>query len=211
MSEDALRHLRSSDRRLGALIDRIGPFRLEARKASSTYAVLGEAIVHQQLTGRAAATILGRVKALGPGPRRFPSPAGLLAMPDETLRGAGLSRAKVSALKDLARKILDGTVPAPAALRRLEDEQVIERLTEVRGVGRWTAEMFLIFRLGRLDVLPVHDYGLRKGFALAFGTRSLPAPTQIATRGERWRPYRTVAAWYLWRALDLDHASDTAS
>ena len=211
MSEEALLHLRGVDRRLAALIDRVGPYRLTVKKTSSTFAALGEAIVYQQLTSRAAATIVGRVQALTDGPRRFPAPAQVLAMPDEVLRGAGLSRAKVAALKDLSRKIVDGVVPTPAALRRLEDEQIVERLTQVRGVGRWTAEMFLIFRLGRLDVLPSQDYGVRKGFAVAFRTRGLPTPAQITNRGERWRPYRTVAAWYLWRALDLDQSSDTTS
>ena len=131
-------------------------------------------------------------------------------MPDEVLRSAGLSRAKVMALKDLSRMVADGVVPASVVLRRLDDEQIIERLTQVRGVGRWTAQMFLIFRLGRLDVLPAEDYGVRKGFALTFRTRELPTPAQVTTRGARWRPYRTIAAWYLWRALELDRSGDTS-
>lgn len=208
MSEEALRHLRSVDRRLAALIDRVGPFQLRLKRTSGTFAALGEAIVYQQLTGAAAATILGRVKALSGGPRRFPTPEQVLAMPDEALRSAGLSRAKVAALKDLSRKVADGSVLGPAALRRLDDEQIIEQVTRVHGVGRWTAQMFLIFRLGRLDVLPAEDYGVRKGYAVAFRTRGLPTPAQVIARGARWRPYRTVAAWYLWRALELDRPRD---
>lgn len=208
MSRDALQHLRSVDRRLGALIDRVGPFDLRLKRTSTVFAALGEAIVYQQLTGAAAATILGRVKALAGGPRRFPTPAQILAMPDEVLRSAGLSRAKTMALKDLSRKIADGVVPAPAVLRRLDDEDIVQQLTQVRGVGRWTAQMFLIFRLGRLDVLPAEDYGVRKGFAVAFRTRELPTPAQVIARGARWQPYRTVAAWYLWRALELERSSD---
>jgi 3-methyladenine DNA glycosylase/8-oxoguanine DNA glycosylase len=204
MSQDALQYLHSVDRRLGALIDRVGPFHLRVRSSSSAFAALGEAIVYQQLTGAAAATILGRVKALAGGPRRFPTPAQILAMPDEVLRSAGLSRAKTMSLKDLSRKVADGVVPTAAVLRRLDDEHVVQQLTEVRGVGRWTAQMFLIFRLGRLDVLPAEDYGVRKGFAVVFRTRELPTPAQVIARGARWQPYRTVAAWYLWRALELE-------
>ncbi len=203
--EHALRHLRNVDRSLGALIDEVGPLRLDVKKTSSAFAALAEAIVYQQLTGKAAATIFGRVKALYPK-RRFPLPNDLIETPDRSLRGAGLSRSKALALKDLAGKVIDGTVPSVRALRRMEDEHVVEKLTVVRGVGRWTAQMFLIFRLGRPDVLPVDDYGLRKGFGVAFGRRSLPTPDEVTARGERWRPYRTVAARYLWRAVERARA-----
>jgi 3-methyladenine DNA glycosylase/8-oxoguanine DNA glycosylase len=135
-------------------------------------------------------------------PKRFPTPRDILATPPERLRAAGLSTAKTAALRDLARRSLDGTVPTMRRVRVLPDEEVVERLIQVRGVGRWTAEMLLMFRLGRGDVLPVSDLGIRKGFALTFGSRRLPAAITIERRAERWRPYRSVACWYLWRALE---------
>jgi DNA-3-methyladenine glycosylase II len=162
---------------------------------------LAESIAYQQLSGKAAATIFGRVRALYPK-RKWLDPKQLLATPDETLRGAGLSRAKVSALKDLAAKTIDGTVPSGRALIRMSDDEIIARLTTVRGIGRWTVEMLLLFDLGRPDVWPVDDYGVRKGFAKTFRRRKLPTPKQLMKFGEKWRPYRSVAAWYFWRALD---------
>lgn len=170
--------------------------------AHSLFHALTRSIVYQQLTGRAAATILGRVTGLF-APKRFPGPADLLEMPSERLRAAGLSAAKAAALRDLAGRALDGTVPSLARVRRMHDEEIIERLTAVRGVGRWTVEMLLIFKLGRPDVLPVGDLGVRKGFALTYGKRKLPAPEVMHRRGKHWRPYRSVASWYLWRALEL--------
>jgi len=162
---------------------------------------LAESIAYQQLSGKAAATIFGRVRALYPK-RKWLDPEQLLATPDETLRAAGLSRAKTAALKDLAAKTIDGTVPAGRALFRMSDDEIITRLTAVRGIGRWTVEMLLLFDLGRPDVWPVDDYGVRKGFAKTFGRRKLPTPKQLMKFGEKWRPYRSVAAWYFWRALD---------
>jgi DNA-3-methyladenine glycosylase II len=162
---------------------------------------LAESIAYQQLSGKAAATIFGRVRALYPK-RKWLDPEQLLATPDETLRAAGLSRAKTAALKDLAVKTIDGTVPAGRALFRMSDDEIITRLTAVRGIGRWTVEMLLLFDLGRPDVWPVDDYGVRKGFAKTFGRRKLPTPKQLMKFGEKWRPYRSVAAWYFWRALD---------
>ena len=162
---------------------------------------LAESIAYQQLSGKAAATIFGRVRALYPK-RKWLDPEQLLATPDETLRAAGLSRAKTAALKDLAAKTLDGTVPSGRALILMTDDEIITRLTTVRGIGRWTVEMLLLFDLGRLDVWPVEDYGVRKGFAKTFGRRKLPTPKQLMKLGEKWRPYRSVAAWYFWRALD---------
>jgi 3-methyladenine DNA glycosylase/8-oxoguanine DNA glycosylase len=197
---EAERLLRAADPRLAQLMERHGPFRLRSSVARSPFASLAESIAYQQLTGKAAATIFSRVLALY-RPKRFPSPEDILATRDEALRAAGLSRAKVAAVKDLSLKTIDGTVPTLAALRGLDDEEIVERLTAVRGVGRWTVEMLLI-RLGRPDVLPAYDYGVRKGFHRAFGTRGLPTPAQVLRRGERWRPYRTVASWYLWRAID---------
>ena len=162
---------------------------------------LAESIAYQQLSGKAAATIFGRVRALYPK-RKWLDPEQLLATPDETLRAAGLSRAKTAALKDLAAKTIDGTVPAGRALIRMSDDEIITRLTAVRGIGRWTVEMILLFDLGRPDVWPVDDYGVQKGFAKTFGRRKLPTPKQLMKFGEKWRPYRSVAAWYFWRALD---------
>jgi len=162
---------------------------------------LAESIAYQQLTGKAAATIFGRVRALYPK-RKWLDPKQLLATPDETLRAAGLSRAKTAALKDLAAKTIDGTVPSGRALLRMTDDEIITRLTMVRGIGRWTVEMLLLFDLGRPDVWPVDDYGVRKGFAKTFRRRELPTPKQLMKLGEKWRPYRSVAAWYFWRALD---------
>src|SRR5918992_2026804 len=198
----ACRHLAESDPPLGELIARVGDFGLRPRPTQSLFAAVARAIVYQQLSGSAAATILGRVKAIY-APKRFPTPSDILATPPERLRAAGLSAAKTAALRDLAERSLDGTVPTMRGVRVMSDEDVIERLIRVRGVGRWTVEMLLIFRLGRADVLPVSDLGIRKGFSLTFGSRSLPAAVTIERRAERWRPYRSVACWYLWRALEL--------
>jgi 3-methyladenine DNA glycosylase/8-oxoguanine DNA glycosylase len=197
----ACRHLSDADPMLGALIERVGPCLLRPRRTQSLFAAVARAIVYQQLSGSAAATILGRVQALY-APKRFPTPSDILATPPERLRAAGLSAAKTAALRDLAERNLDGTVPTMRSVRLMGDEEVIERLVQVRGVGRWTAEMLLMFRLGRGDVLPVSDLGVRKGFALTFGNRRLPAAITIERRAERWRPYRSVACWYLWRALE---------
>lgn len=185
---------------LRRLMRRGGPYAPDLAPAQSPYEALAEAIVYQQLSGRAAATIYSRVEALGG--TRFPSPQQMLALPEAKLRGAGLSRAKTAAMHDLARRTLDGTVLGLAELRRLPDDEIVERLTEVRGVGRWTVEMFLLFRLGRGDVWPVDDLGVRKGFARAAGLSTMPSVKELLAEGERWRPYRSVAAWYCWRALD---------
>jgi 3-methyladenine DNA glycosylase/8-oxoguanine DNA glycosylase len=198
----ACRHLAEADPALGALIARVGPYLLRPKPAQSLFAAVARAIVYQQLSGSAASTILGRVKAIY-APKRFPTPRDILATPPARLRAAGLSTAKAAALRDLAQRSLDGTVPTMRRVRCMADEEVVQRLIQVRGVGRWTAEMLLMFRLGRADVLPVGDLGIRKGFALTFGSRTLPAAITIERRAERWRPYRSVACWYLWRALEL--------
>jgi 3-methyladenine DNA glycosylase/8-oxoguanine DNA glycosylase len=198
---EAARLLARADPLLGRLIERVGPCRLELNSIQSPFAALAEAIVYQQLNGRAAGIIHERFVALF-RPKRVPSPDRVLSAPHETLRAAGLSRAKIAALKDLAARTNDGTVPSLRDLQRMDEEEIVERLTRVRGIGRWTVEMLLIFRLGRPDVLPAGDYGIRKGFARAFRTRSLPTPKQVLRRGERWRPHRTMASWYLWRAAD---------
>lgn len=196
-----MRALCAADARLKTLIERVGPCRLRTNALQSPFHALLEAITYQQLTGKAAETILRRVHALF-HVRRLPTPDQILGATVEELRGAGLSRAKVAAIQDLALKTLEGTVPTLARLRRMPDDEIVERLTSIRGVGPWTVEMLLMFRLGRPDILPATDYGIRKGFQIAFRTRALPAPAAVLRRGERWRPYRTVASWYLWRAAD---------
>lgn len=197
----ALRHLRRADPALAAVIRRTGRCGLAPRMRGTPFEELLEAIVYQQLSGKAAGTIHGRVCALFPASRGI-SPAALLDTPDEALRGAGLSRGKLAAARDLAVKTLEGLVPAARELRRMPDDEIVARLTAVRGVGRWTVEMLLIFRLGRPDVLPIHDLGIQKGFRATYRTRQLPKPPRIERYGERWRPFRTVASWYLWRAAD---------
>ena len=199
--QHAIDHLTRSDRRFAALIARALPYNVVAQPLVRPFDALAESIAYQQLSGKAAATIFGRVRALYPR-RKFLDPKLVLATPDEKLRACGLSRSKVAALKDLAAKTLDGTVPTGRALLRMSDEEIIERLTAVRGIGRWTVEMLLLFDLGRLDVWPVADYGVQKGFAKTFGRKKLPTAKQFQKIGDKWRPYRSVAAWYFWRALD---------
>jgi 3-methyladenine DNA glycosylase/8-oxoguanine DNA glycosylase len=201
----ACRHLTAVDPRLGALIARAGAFTMRPEPTQSLFAALVESIVYQQLSGKAAETILGRVIALY-RPRRFPRPVDILETSVERLRAAGLSAAKAAAVKDLASRTLEGTVPSMARVRQMSDEEIIERLTTVRGIGRWTVEMLLLFRLGRPDVLPLGDLGVRKGFARTFNRRALLDPLVLHRRAERWRHYRSVASWYLWRALDLERA-----
>jgi methylated-DNA-[protein]-cysteine S-methyltransferase len=199
----AIEHLRTSDPTLARVIETIGPFRMQLRPAPSVFAVLARAIVYQQLNGKAAAAIFARLCALFP--RGEPSARRMLRLPDERLRGVGLSGSKLLSLRDLARKVEDGAVPTLAEIYDLPDEMIIERLSKVRGIGRWTAEMLLMFRLGRPDVLPVDDYGVRKGFGIAYD-REMPSPKELAAFGERWRPYRTVASWYLWRMVERETA-----
>ena len=205
MHHRALKHLRQADPILARVIALAGPCKMSPDHAQSPYEALVEAVAHQQLNGKAAQTILGRVKALHPG-RPFPSPEELAGTTDELLRAAGLSRAKVMAVKDIAAKTLSGVVPVTKDLLKLDDEEIIERLTSIRGVGRWTVEMLLIFKLGRPDVLPVDDFGVRAGFGAAYRKRGLPKPKMLLKHGERWRPFRSVAAWYMWRAIELHRA-----
>src|ERR1700745_122477 len=190
-----------SDPRFAALIGRSRRFDVVANDLVRPFDALAESIAYQQLSGKADATIWGRVRALY-GKRRSLDPAAVLKTPDEKLRAAGLSRSKIAALKDLAAKTVDGTVPGRRELLQMTDEEIIERITKVRGIGRWTVEMLLLFELGRLDVWPVADYGVQKGFAKTFGKRKLPTPKQLMKYGDKWRPYRSVAAWYFRRALD---------
>lgn len=196
MGDAATRHL-SRDPVMRAIIRRHGPCALAAH-GRSPYEALTRAIAHQQLHGRAAETILARFCALC-GNGRFPTPAAVLATRADRLRRAGFSRAKVRAIKDIARHALAGVVPTRRVCARLDDDELIARLTRIRGVGRWTVEMLLIFTLGRPDVLPVDDLGVREGFRLAHGRRSQPTPKALRAHGERWKPYRSTAAWYFWR------------
>jgi len=199
--KQAIQHIAQSHPRFAALIAQSRPYDIVPQPLLSPFDSLAESIAYQQLSGKAAATIFGRVRALYPRRKRL-DPRRILETPDEKLRACGLSRSKTAAIKDLATKTLDGTVPSGRALVRMTDEEIIERLTAVRGIGRWTVEMMLIFDLGRLDVWPVADYGVQKGFAKTFGRKKLPTKKQFAKIGDKWRPYRSVAAWYFWRALD---------
>ncbi len=202
MNEETLQHLSAADKILARLIRKVGPCTLKPQRNCSPFQSLVQSVAYQQLTGKAAATILGRVKDLFPT-QSFPEPEDLVNTPDEQLRAAGLSRAKVAAVKDIAAKTLSGVVPTSREIRKLSNEEILERLTSIRGVGPWTVEMLLMFRLGRPDVLPVTDYGVRKGFALTYKLDELPTPQELLAHGEKWRPYRTTAAWYMWRALEL--------
>jgi len=199
----AVAHLRAADPALAAIIDTVGPFRMELKDSRSLFGALAEAIVYQQLSNKAAATIYGRVEALYPDAPDGFTPRHILTTPDGALRGCGLSRAKVLAVQDLARRVEEGELPTLDVAQDIPDAELIERLVTVRGIGRWSAEMFLMFRLGRPDVLPVDDYSLRNAYAKAFAKRVLPSPKQLEKAGRKWRPYRTVASWYLWRVLDL--------
>ena len=201
--EVAVKRLRRVDRELAQVIKKAGPFTHRPEKIQSPFQALLRAIVYQQLSGKAAATIFGRVSALCCSGRARLRPESILEATEENLRAAGLSRAKVLAVKDLAAKTLDGTVPTLARLKKMDDEEIVERLIQVRGIGRWSVEMLLMFRLGRPDILPTTDFGVRTGFMLTYGTAELPNHQQIAEHGERWRPYRSVASWYMWRAVDL--------
>jgi DNA-3-methyladenine glycosylase II len=194
-------HISSSDPRMSKLVARSRRYNISPAISIRPFDALAESIAYQQLNGKAAATIWNRVRALYPK-TKWLDPAKILATPDDALRAAGLSRAKTAAIKDLAAKTIDGTVPPGRALLRMSDDEIIERLTKVRGIGRWTVEMLLLFDLGRPDVWPVDDYGVRKGFAKTFGRRKLPTPKQLMKVGKKWHPYRSVAAWYFWRALD---------
>lgn len=199
--EEAIAVLTKADETLGRVIGMLGPFGLEGRGMASPFRTLLRAIAGQQLSRKAADTIFGRLMALLPEDETL-QPQAVLALPDESLRAAGLSRAKTLAIKDLALKTIEGVVPPMQALLEMSDDEIIAHLTKVRGVGRWTVEMLLIFHLGRPDVLPVDDLGLRKGYQIAYGLPELPPPKAVLAYGDRWRPYRSVASWYLWRVLD---------
>jgi 3-methyladenine DNA glycosylase/8-oxoguanine DNA glycosylase len=199
---EAHAHISRNDKRLAALIERVGEFTFKLDDTDSVYESLLEAIMHQSIAGKAAQVIYARIKALGTD-GRCPTPQELLRVSTPKLRKAGLSRAKVAAVRDLAQKTIDGVVPTIAAAEIMTDQEIVDRLISVRGIGAWTVEMFLIFRLGRPDVLPIHDYGVQKGWALTYRKKNIPKPKDLLKFGERWRPYRTVASWYMWRAVTL--------
>jgi DNA-3-methyladenine glycosylase II len=208
---EAIAHLSKTDRRLARLIEKTlaksVEFRLNIEERETPYESLLEAIVYQSISGKAAKVIFGRIAALGAN-SRCPSPQEVLRVRKPTLRKAGLSFAKIAAVRDLAQKTIEGVVPTLDEARAMSDQELVDRLISVRGIGAWTVEMFLIFRLGRPDVLPIHDYGVQKGFAITYGKKIIPKPRELAAFGERWRPYRTVASWYMWRAVD--HAGKAA-
>lgn len=232
----ATAHIQKRDKKLGKIIDQVGPCALKLDEMHSPFASLAEAIIYQQLTGKAAATIAQRVKnlflddelkkaaaqevkkavprnrpkkeleAASPtliGATTYPEPHRFLEVSDETLRSAGLSRAKTAAIKDLSLKMMEGQVPTLDQMHKLSDEELIKTLSAIRGIGPWTVEMLLIFKLGRLNILPSTDYGVRKGFAYTYKTGDLPTPKALLEFGERWQPYRTIASWYLWRAAGM--------
>ena len=201
MNAAALEYLSAADPVMARLIREIGPCQLEPETWRSPFQSLVQAVAHQQLNGTAAETILTRFKKLFPG-RKFPRPEDLATVTDEQIRACGFSFAKIRALRDIAEKTLSGVVPTARQIVKLSDDEIIKRLTEVRGVGRWTVEMLLIFQLGRTDVLPVDDFGVRNGFRIAYKKRTMPKPKALLAHGRRWRPHGTTAAWYLWRAAD---------
>jgi 3-methyladenine DNA glycosylase/8-oxoguanine DNA glycosylase len=215
----AIAHLSSVDRKLAKIIAKAGPCRWQLETTQSIFEALLESIIYQQLNGKVAATITERVKGLFPEnigriktrhgeAAAFPTPEQVLAATPEHLRSAGLSQAKMLAIRDLAAKALDGTVPTTREANKLGDDELVERLTAVRGIGRWTVEMLLLFRLGRTDVLAVDDYGVRKGFAKMHRMDELPKPKALLAYGERWRPHRSVACWYMWRAAEMKDLPD---
>jgi len=208
-----LSSLSKKDKKLKELIEQVaGGFSPNIEEAASPFEAISEAIVYQQLTGKAAATIYGRFKALF-NSDQHPSPQQILEAPEAVLRSAGLSGSKIKALKDLAEKSLAGLIPSHEEIEKLSDEEIIEILTAVKGVGTWTAHMFLMFRLGRLDVMPSGDYGVRMGYAITYGkhAKDLPTTTQLEKHGELWRPFRSVGSWYMWRAVELHRALNAAT
>ena len=200
-NERAQRHLSSVDPILGNLMREVGPMKLMPRKRQSPFAALVHGVVHQQLSGKAAATIFARFVKLFPG-GDFPTPRQVLAAEQNLLRSAGLSTAKAGYIKNIAEKTIEGVVPAAREISEMTDGEIMERLTSIKGIGRWTVEMLLIFNLGRSDVLPIHDLGVRKGFQIAYRKRRMPEPETLERLGEKWKPFRTTAALYLWRATD---------
>ena len=209
MTAEVLQHLSQVDVRLGTLIALVGPCELKPDSRRTPFQALIRAVAHQQLNGKAANMILSRFIALFPG-SKFPSPEAVYDVDMGKLTGIGFSRAKASYVKEIARARLDGLLPGRKELKQMGDEEIVERLTQIKGIGRWSVEMFLIFSLGRPDVFPVHDFGVQQGFAIVYNKRKLPKPDQLLKHGEQWRPYRTTAAWYFWRAADLKKSKKLA-
>jgi DNA-3-methyladenine glycosylase II len=201
MTPAAHRHLSKRDPVLRRLIREHGKCDLTPEKRRSPFQSLVQAVAHQQLNGTAANTILARFKKLFPG-RKFPRPEDLAKVTDAQIRACGFSFAKIKSIRDITAKVLSGVVPSSRQIVKLSDDEIIARLTEVRGVGRWTVEMLLIFQLGRPDVLPVGDFGVRTGFRVAYKKRAMPKPKALLAFGEKWKPHRTTAAWFLWCAAD---------
>jgi DNA-3-methyladenine glycosylase II len=204
LTTTAIRHIRKVDKKLARLIDRVGPFALKPEKIKDPYRCLMQTIIYQQLNGKAAATIMERFENLTPK-KPYPMPDDILRLGIKGMRPAGVSRQKASYLMDLAEHAKRGDLPSVRALNNMDDQAVVDALTVVKGIGVWTVEMYLMFRLGRMDVLPVLDYGVRKGWAKVYGKDPdvLPTPKELLAFGEVWRPYRTIPSWYLWRALEL--------
>ena len=201
MNATAHKHLAKNDPVMKRLIREHGVCALVPEMRRSPFQSLVQAVAHQQLNGTAANTILTRFKKLFPG-RKFPKPEDLVKVTDAQIRACGFSFSKIAAIRDIAAKTLDGTIPSSRKIERMSDEEIITRLTEARGVGRWTVEMLLIFQLGRTDVLPVDDFGVRNGFRIAYKKREMPKPKALLAFGKKWRPHGTTAAWFLWRAAD---------
>ena len=199
---EAHAHLSRVDKKLAGIIERVGGFQFKLDECESVYESLLEAITHQSIAGKAAQVIFARIMALGVN-GRCPTPEELLRVRKPKLRKVGLSHAKIAAVRDLAQKTIEGVVPTLEQAEKMSDQELVDRLISVRGIGAWTVEMFLIFRLGRPDVLPIHDYGVQKGWAITYRKKSIPKPKELLKFGERWRPYRTVASWYMWRAVQL--------
>lgn len=198
-----LKHLRLADATMAALIKKVGPFCLTINRTQDLFLALAEAIIYQQLHAKAATTIFNRVCSLFPLTGDYFTARDIARCSDDKLRSAGLSKNKLLALRDLSSKVLEGSLPDIQSLEELDDESIVKQLTAVRGIGRWTVEMLLIFRLGRPDVLPVDDFGVRKGFMLVYQLPDMPSPKELKIYGERWAPYRSIASWYLWRASDM--------
>jgi DNA-3-methyladenine glycosylase II len=199
MTPAAHKHLSKQDSVLRKLIREHGKCSLKPELRRSPFQSLVQAVAHQQLNGTVANTILTRFKKLFPG-RKFPRPEDLAKVTDAQIRACGFSFAKIKAIRDIAEKTLSGVIPTSREIVKLSDDEIVARLTEVRGVGRWTVEMLLIFQLGRLDVLPADDFGVRNGFRHAYKKREMPKPKELLAFGEKWKPHRTTAAWFLWRA-----------
>jgi DNA-3-methyladenine glycosylase II len=200
MKARLLRHFQTKDPTVGLIVSYVGQYALRRARKGSVFEVLAQSIASQQISGAVARKILERLVALHGA---FPSPAQLASATPEKLRAVGFSFAKIAALHDLAAHSLDGRLPDDATLAAMEDEEIIERCVAVRGIGRWTAQMLLMFHFGRQDVMPADDFGVRKGFQLAYGLKGMPKPKALHAYAERWKPYRSAGAWYMWRAIEL--------